>query len=381
MPQNNKMIKEITNNLLLWKIISLIFLVYILYLKSNVANKILESFFNFIKFIFKVTLNFFIILIRKIFNNLNYRILLNKLKLFFKNKSKYYLDASLFVLLFFLILFFSTSSFNLILNLSLLNFKEYTQKIALPLIIITIMWAIAILMYSSYKFQKEKIYLFIILILIFLIPERIINKFFILTVFMCLLIIFLYPFLLIKKEWKKPNFWIISTALVIFFLLYSGLFLISGIYKYKEIETSNLYSDKNVSNIYGELNCSNKLGRMVVGSEIKCMIFPPFNISVAHVDFISDIGEINGPYTYNDLTFSIPENTTNINFMIVGKDIKINKTRLLNSNTTFKVYTYEEYQKIKNDIIKTILGLFGIVLFSIPFMMFNFKELSKKNAK
>lgn len=192
-------------------------------------------------------------------------------------------------------------------------------------------------------------------------------------------LIFLAGLLFLKIYIKKLNYWFIATIFLI--VLFSS---IGSSFIFNFFGASNLFlvlrdSYEN-GKIVGSITCKSDYGHLLVNNKVTCDFTPKLYNFTANVSFNLNNGSSFVETQYNTISFIAPYDTKRIGFNLVGFDEK-NNSRKLEVSNDFKFYTEEETIQRNDKLIAYLLGLIGIVAFSIPNMMTNFKELYSGNVK
>ena len=198
-----------------------------------------------------------------------------------------------------------------------------------------------------------------------------------------MVILFGFSFLILpsyfKKGWKKKNLYPWVTFLIILIVLFSGMLLINGLYGYKNSNIElflNMGGDS--SNRYlgnGTIKCSTPHTDVFVGTEVECIINPPSNISSINVTLISLVGN-EQKIEIENMKFKIPYEISKLIFRI-NVISEGNKAIFLTTASDYEniIITKENSREREEKFILYFLALIGILFFSIPSMMKNFKNL------
>ncbi len=201
---------------------------------------------------------------------------------------------------------------------------------------------------------------------------RVLSTAFIISIF------FLYPFFTKKKRELKPNLWIMFTIIIMMLILFGGTLLIDRTYGFRSLSAS-LNIEGNQSTKYagleGHINCTSSTKKQLVGYNYSCSIYPPLNITKANVSFIDKTGKTK-ELEFDNLFFESLANTARIYFEIWGLN-ETNESIYISTARDYSFYTYEEAEKRFEKFVTYLIALIGIIFFSIPMMMYHFKELSK----
>ncbi|MCK5021380.1 MAG: hypothetical protein KAS32_30490 [Candidatus Peribacteraceae bacterium] len=174
---------------------------------------------------------------------------------------------------------------------------------------------------------------------------------------------------------KKCKSWAKSTLYLMFLFLVVGLCLIS--YNFGETQLSLFLRDSdNIGQVVGNITCEDDAGKMIVDHEINCEFYPNISIISANVTFTLKNGST-VIYDFSNRNFIAPDNCKYVYFRMVGID-ENNETLRLEIGYPMSFYTEKENEERNEKYIAFIILLFGAVLFSVPSMVNNFKNLSKK---
>lgn len=188
------------------------------------------------------------------------------------------------------------------------------------------------------------------------------------------------PFI-IKKKWKKVNFYPYITFLVMLFVFWAGLLFVYSMYGNQNKDINLLLNiDGNIQNRYfidGKIVCSNSYTDIYVNSKVSCEVFPNSTINSANVTFISAIGN-SEKVELRDMSFVLPYEVSRIIF-------ELNLTK---DNQTYYVTTSNDYENVftsykdslerDKNFILYIFILLGLVFFSIPPMVEKFSDIIRK---
>ncbi len=172
---------------------------------------------------------------------------------------------------------------------------------------------------------------------------------------------------------KKPlNWWFVSTILIILYVFLTGIFFIDYAIGTKDIELV-LRDTQDNYRIVGNISCSGSSGVITAGQRVICDFEPKLINYSAFVTFKLANGSL-VLENINNLTFIAPEKIKDVAFSIQGVDAGGREWELSVSNA-HNFPTLEEYEQNRGRILRYILALLAIVLFSIPSAMVNFKSL------
>ncbi|MBI2661237.1 hypothetical protein HYX09_03135 [Candidatus Woesearchaeota archaeon] len=176
----------------------------------------------------------------------------------------------------------------------------------------------------------------------------------------------------IYASWKKPNWWILWTIIIINIVFMIGLFFIDTITGQDKLDfTLNYCDNTSIKNQEMIIECNKD--SLIVGYQISCGL----NYSLKRVSSSLEIRYVNGSTERKNGTpmeLIAPPNVKNLAFTISGIDNQ-NKTICLSSSHPYRFPTYEEYAHKRETFLAYFLGLLAIVLFSIPSLMANLKQI------
>lgn len=175
------------------------------------------------------------------------------------------------------------------------------------------------------------------------------------------------------------NRWVLRTIVIMLFLFIIGCVYIvveSGSSLPLELVLRDSFNKK----VVGEIKCKSESPLFLIGKEIRCETKPKFEKYVFMISFRLINGTKIVETHFNETIFTPIPNVEYITFIMSGVD-ENGIERQLEVGNPYKFYTQEDFRERKNKFITFILVLFGIVMFSVPQMMVNFKELSREDTK
>lgn len=178
---------------------------------------------------------------------------------------------------------------------------------------------------------------------------------------------------------KKVNWWVISAILLIIYVFVTGILFIDYAIGTKEINLV-LRDDLDKLRIVGNITCTGNSGVPIAGEDVICDFKPVLLNHSAYVTFKFTNKSMRTENIQN-LVFIAPEDVEHISFRIKGIDSQ-NNLREFSTGNAHYFPTPTEYKQNRGTLLKYILALLGIVLFSIPSAIANFKSLCRdKNNK
>lgn len=193
-------------------------------------------------------------------------------------------------------------------------------------------------------------------------------------------IIIVAPFLL-RSGWKKPNWWLIFSIMVFVFFVLAGITIIDAMYGYRPIENVYWNLAGNTSQRYTQnwtntsMNCTSKSGGKIIGgSEVRCAISPGLRISEGVVKFSYRSGNSSTQKFNASQEFSAPYDITYVYFEVNNTE-EGNKSAIISTGFPHQIYQYEDSKKRYNDFLSSLFILITGVLFIIPAMMINIRDL------
>jgi hypothetical protein len=248
-------------------------------------------------------------------------------------------------------------------------------------IAVFIIWIIITLISSSGLYGKEfslwAIFLSVLYIA-FKFPNN--NYIRVLTILILGPTLIVYPHIL-KKNWKMSRIWLMITIMIMLFSFLGGTILIDTAYGYKPI-SFYLNIDGNTMHRYagnGTVDCLNPEGKVLTNKMLQCSINPPlskitnFSVTLSYDDEPPEI--INS----KNLTFVAKDNVKSVYFEIKGIDSK-DEELFLTTGSTYKIYSIEEQTEREKQFVTIFLALIAVIFFSIPAMMVNLRDLSKRKT-
>jgi hypothetical protein len=254
------------------------------------------------------------------------------------------------------------------------------------LLIFSVSWLVFIVLgqYNK-KLQISFTFIMVLSILLYFYTKN--NQIIITSII--IIALFLFPYWSYKEKIKYP-LWLITTILIIVLMFSLGLFLIDYNYGYKNPKLI-LNIDGDVSNRYNSENsllvCSSNNrfeNKILPNKEIVCEIIPNdlqqiINYTIKFEDS-SGISYIYEGQNENIIKLIMPNNKTRDLFF--EAKIKTSEGRLIRVTTyhKYQTYTYEEWEERNDKYLYYLLGLIGVIFFSVPLMMVNLRNLSKQKT-
>ncbi|MBN2422447.1 hypothetical protein JXB41_04430 [Candidatus Woesearchaeota archaeon] len=173
-----------------------------------------------------------------------------------------------------------------------------------------------------------------------------------------------------KKELKK---YFLMTIFVMLAFLIIGWSYID--YSFGKQNLNLVLRDaKNSNTIRGNINCKDDAGNLLIWNTIRCEMKPSLSNISAFVIFRYENDKEVKLDIAPSLTFLAPENVKYISFRIQGIN-EDNERLSLDVGYPFKFFTKEEIKSREENYLKYLLALIGIILFSVPPMMINFRKI------
>lgn len=178
---------------------------------------------------------------------------------------------------------------------------------------------------------------------------------------------------------KKMNWWINATLTFMVLFLVIGGVLIHWYYGEPELSIV-LRNAENNEVVLGNITCADNSGRILAGNLLYCDMNPKnMSLTSATVTFTLDDGT-ERPLDFSNLSFLAPDNSNYLSFDIVGKE-PANKTVHLSVGYRIRFYNKQQAEDRKDKLISYFIILLGAVLFSVPSMMNNLKNLGEAKKK
>lgn len=304
-----------------------------------------------------------------------------------REEMKDYSERQLFVVVVFALSFLAVLFYKIVPEIISRNLQTY-PKVNLGAIIIIGLFLIYMffVFYLAQRANWKTTVLFIIFIAIWYTIQTIIEKNYlgwppllvqIIGALVIVILLIAYP-RFYKENWISPSFWMWFTVLVMVFLFIGGIGLIDSftgsqplIFKLNiEGNTSNRYAGN------GTIECKSATGQTYAGSKLSCTITPPLQIESSAVNLTTNTGEIIDG-NMSGLSFIAPSNIISVFFDIRGRN-ESNASIHITTSSEYTFYTPEEAKERNKEFITYLLALLGAIFISIPTMMVNFKELTKK---
>ena len=173
---------------------------------------------------------------------------------------------------------------------------------------------------------------------------------------------------------KKINWWIVSTILLIIYVFAVGMLFIDYAIGTKNIDLV-LRDDLNNLRIVGNITCTGNSGVPIAGEYVICDFKPVLLNHSAYVTF-KFINKSMRTESIQNLVFVAPQDVEYVNFIIKGIDLQ-NNLRDFSTGKAHHFPTSIEYEQNRGKLLRYMLALLAIVLFSIPSAMVNFKSLCR----
>lgn len=173
-----------------------------------------------------------------------------------------------------------------------------------------------------------------------------------------------------SKE-KKFNWWKINTFCIMVLLLIVGLMFIQSTLGQKKLDLV-LREYGNDKKVLGNIQCTDNNNDLIVGNTVFCQMQPILTNISAYINFTLDNNSIISQ-NFSNLRFIPPNNVKSIYLQINGDSE--GKHMQLHIGYAVKFLDKDENEKRKEKFTAYILGLFGVILFSVPSMMVNLKDL------
>ena len=179
---------------------------------------------------------------------------------------------------------------------------------------------------------------------------------------------------------RKLNWWVLGTVSLMVFFFLQGVIFLDTTSGNKGIDLK-LYENGSVLD-EGRLICTGNIDRTVIliNDIIYCTSKPKLENMSGTISFIFKNKTTYQLFFEGAFTFNAPLNVKAIFFKFEGIDAD-NKTRVFDVWQPHTFITEQQYEENKKIFITYIFALFGVVFFSIPNLMVNFKKLSEKPKK
>lgn len=202
----------------------------------------------------------------------------------------------------------------------------------------------------------------------------------IVSVFAALILYFIiYLFHLL--ETKKFNTWLYLTLCCYGVFLYVGFVAINLLVGVPILDSVLKDTDHNLNTV-GEINCFDSSFEYLIGSQVTCNIIKPTLIKFESEVTLIDSNNSKIIFRNNNsITFPALNDTRRIEFKIIGRTQKDFKYVRLEVGRNFKFLTQSESIENRNKRFAYTIGLLGIVLFSIPAMMINLRDIYRDKKK
>lgn len=187
-----------------------------------------------------------------------------------------------------------------------------------------------------------------------------------------LIVAFFWEYYCFRKN-RDRNWMVFWTIFLMIFFLFVGGYLI--IHSYGEPQLSLVLRDSNnIRNVVGNITCADADGRLIAGEDIYCETYPVLQNISGKVLFGSRKKMDLSYLLDDDLTFVAPNSTSRIIFLIGGFDDS-GKYYDVQVGYDIGFFSPEDLDGRRDKMITYFILLIGAVLFSVPSMMNNFKNL------
>jgi hypothetical protein len=178
---------------------------------------------------------------------------------------------------------------------------------------------------------------------------------------------------------KKMNWWMNGTlTLMVLFLVIGGV-LIHWYYGEPKLSLV-LRNAENNEVVLGNITCADSSGRILAGNLLYCEMNPQnLFLTSATATFTLNDGTKRS-LDFSNLSFLAPDNSNYLSFEIIGKD-SANKTVHLSVGSQIRFYNKQQAEDRKDKLLSYFIILLGAVLFSVPSMMNNLKNLGETRRK
>lgn len=380
-------------------IISIILLIYILYLKIEFVSKLVKLAISKIY----LTISYILTKIKQfilwIRNGAAWKKVKSILAKLFNKTAKFmhiaptkeaknnYALKQIYVTFIFLICIFIFFSYTLIIDIYIRNIPPTNQTtfLLITLLIFLSVWIIFMFMSSIGFYLKDTSLWFFMLFPLFMMYHYHNKTSRWIGIIILSLTLIIYPHI-IKAE-KKPRLWFWGTILLMVASLFSGMAIVDDAFGNKPPVAFSLNLNGNQSTPYadgqGKIYCLPSIEKkgFIVGDNLTCIIRPRLKlISVNLTTYIGNM-TISEDLANQSYSFKTKNNTTYLYFQINAED-KSGKGLSLSTgmDPSFESYfTIDEQTKRKESLIKYLGILFTAVFVSIPIMIYHLRHLTKRN--
>ncbi len=178
-----------------------------------------------------------------------------------------------------------------------------------------------------------------------------------------------------KRKGNNIKWWMISTIWAMIFLIWIGTAFITMTVGIPNLDSVLRDMDEN-NEVIGEITCDTASGEYIINDLITCDIEPKLNNMNVEILFIYDNNTQEELHMKDRISFNGPEDLKRISFLINGNDTD-NNYRTLSVGRDFKFVSIDESIERRDGIILYFIVLLGVVFFSVPTMMLDFKKLFK----
>ncbi len=170
---------------------------------------------------------------------------------------------------------------------------------------------------------------------------------------------------------RKVNKWFLLAICLMIFALGTGFGFLYDFLGRSSL--SSVLRDRN-NKIVGTLKCVDNTGMFLAGSLVTCVPEPNLCNFTANITFTFLNGSSFTETHENEISFIAPYRVRRIYFSLSGYD-ENGTLREMSVGRDFSFLSEEENRERKDKLIAYLIGLFGVVLISIPNMMLNLKRL------
>jgi len=187
------------------------------------------------------------------------------------------------------------------------------------------------------------------------------------------LILFLLAPILIKK-WTKPEWWSLTTVILILSIFYIGIVFIIGVTSPPTLDLNVIRCRDSNNTIIDRISCSDRYGEFITGNLIECKT-TKINIDNLNKTLTFKFRDgTSNKTTQDNLNFLAKDNLLSVNFRIerlneTGADpcyIAESKVRFL---------TQGEYNNLRENRNYYFITLLGVLAFAIPPFVINLRKI------